>query len=303
MKLPSFPYKRTVVAIAMICISLFVSCEKEVHINLATGPPQVVVEGAVETGLPPYVVLTSTISFFSQIDLTTLENSFLHGAKVTVSDGTNTITLREYSIDTGSNNKFYIYTIDTAALGNIMLGQVGKFYSLSVTYNNATYTALTKIPYPKGVDSMWFDVPTFQSNKVPLNARQLFVNYTDPDTPGNYVRYFTRRNNEPYYPSGIFSDDAVNGLQVKNIGLIAGYNNTTDANGDSLRYFYPGDTVYLKWCEIDKGVYTFWNSLNFAANSTGNPFASPINVQTNMTNGALGIWAGYGSIITRKVVQ
>ena len=291
------------IIIAIICISFFVSCQKEVHINLASGPPQVVVQGAVETGLPPYVILTSTIGFFSNITLATLESSFLHGATITVSDGTNTVPLREYTIDTGNNNKFYIYSVDTANLGNIMIGQVGKFYTLSITYNKVTYTSVTKIPNPKGVDTMWFATPTFQSNKLSDSAMQLFVNYTDPDTPGNYVKYFTRRNSEPYYPSGLYSDQAVNGLHVANIGLYAGYDNTIDANGDSLRYFYPGDTVYLKWCEIDYGVYNFWNTLDFASSSDGNPFASPINIQTNMSNGALGVWAGYGSIITRKVVN
>ena len=130
----------------------------------------------------------------------------------------------------------------------------------------------------------------------------MFVNYTDPDTPDNYVRYFTSRGNQQFYPSGIFTDELVNGKTINNIALYAGYIDSLKASGDSLRYFYPGETVTLKWCEIDKKVYNFWNSYIFAQNAIGNPFSTPINLQTNISNGALGIWAGYGSILYKRVI-
>ena len=288
--------------IALLLITVLISCQKVVHINLGTSPTQLVVQGAVETNVPPYVILTSTIGFFSNVTLATLQNSFIHGANVQVSDGIKTVTLTEYSIDTGNNNKFYIYSVDTSNAANVMVGAVGKFYTLTITYNGNIYTSVTKIPNPKGVDSLWFGTPTFKNSKTPAGAVELFANYTDPDTPGNYVRYFTRRNNEQFYPSGLFDDNLVNGKVVKNIDLYAGYDDSLNVNGDSLRYFYPGDSVTLKWCEIDKGVYDFWNSYIFANNAIGNPFSSPINIQTNMTNGALGVWCGYGSILTTLVV-
>ncbi len=287
--------------VAFLFIVTLVSCQKVVHINLGTSPTQLVVQGAVETNVPPYVILTSTIGFFSNVDLTTLQNSFIHGANIQVSDGSNTITLKEYTIDTGSNNKFYIYTVDTTN-PNYMVGQVGKFYTLTITYNGTIYTSVTKIPNPKGTDTLWFGTPTFKNSKTPDSAMELFANYSDPDTAGNYVRYFTKRNNEDYYPSGIFTDDIVNGKTIKDIDLYAGYDDSLHANGDSLRYFYPGDTVTLKWCEIDKGVYDFWNSYDFASNAIGNPFSSPINLKTNITNGALGVWCGYGTVLKTVVV-
>ena len=285
-----------------LVVFAFSSCEKEVHINLGTSPTQLVVQGAVETGVPPYVAITSTIGFFSTIDLTTLENSFIHDVDIEVSDGSRTIKLREYAIDTGTQNKFYFYSVDTSNFSNIMLGETGKYYSLKITYNGKTYTSITKIPYPKGPDSLWFAEPTFKNSKTPDSAVILYANYSDPDTPGNYVRYFTSVDGAQYFPAGIFSDEVVNGKVVKNIDLYAGYDNSSNANGDSLRYFYPGGTVRLKWCEIDKKVFNFYNSSEYAANSIGNPFASPINLQTNITNGALGVWAGYGSVIKTLIV-
>ena len=288
-----------IILLSVLCILLSItlsSCQKEIHISLASSPPQLVVEGEIETGQPPYLFLTTTISFFSQVNLTTLQNSYVHNATVSVSDGDSTINLREYSIDTAGGNKIYFWTIDTANLNNIMVGKVGKFYKLTIVYNGTTYTSLTKIPAVKGLDSIWFATPTFKDTKTPDSAWEMFANYTDPDTIGNYVRYFTKINSQLFYPSQLFSDEIVNGKKVPDIALPAGYLQTENANGDSLNYFYPGDTVTLKWCEIDKGVYDFWNTYQFANNAVGNPFASPINIQSNISNGALGVWAGYGSV-------
>lgn len=287
--------------VALLAV-LLTSCEKEVKINLESSPPQVAVQGTIETNQPPFVILTSSISFFSRIDLATFEKSFIHDADVTVSDGTKTIKLREYSFDTGGSFKFYVYSLDTANLSNIILGENGKTYTLSITTGGKTYTSTTKIPLPQGVDSMWFDEPLFGGEDMSDSLKQLFVNYADPDTLGDYVRYFTARNSEPFYPSGNFSDEIINGKKVNKIGLAAGYPaNNGEVSLDSLIYFLRGDTVTLRWCAIDRGVYTFWNTLDFAKNAVGNPFSTPINPVSNIKNGAVGVWAGYG-VYTKTVI-
>jgi hypothetical protein len=288
-------------SVAVLFSLLLFSCEKEVHINLGSSPTTPVVQGAIENGLPPYVFLTSTIGFFSTVDLATLEASFLHGAVIKVSDGTKTVTLKEYTLDTGSNgNKLYVYSIDTT---DPMVGVPGTIYNLTITYNGTTYTSSTKIPSLKGIDSMWFDTPLFKRTKTPDSGKQIFVNFTDPDTPGNYTRYFTKRNSQQFFASDQYNDQVVNGQKLTQIPLLGGYVKNRDIkNEDSLRYFFPGDTVTVKWCQIDKGVYDFWNTYAFAQNALGNPFSSPINVQSNITNGALGVWAGYGSVSITKVV-
>ncbi len=277
--------------IVLLMLSL-ASCEKEVSINLASSPPQVVVQGGIETNGPPYVILTSTVGFFSKVDLATLENSFLHDAKIEISDGNRTITLKEYSFDTGTAFKYYVYSIDSS---NLMLGENGKTYELKITYGGKTYTSATKIPTPQGFDTMWFETPLFAGDNTPDSALQLFVNYSDPDTLGDFVRCFTQRGNDAFFPSTNFSDEIVNGKTINNIGLAAGFQNDgSNRNRDSLIYFFPGERVTLKWCAIDKGVYDFWNTLDFAKNAVGNPFSSPINPTSNIKNGAVGVWGGYG---------
>lgn len=272
------------------------SCEKTVNIKLQPSEPTIVVQGAIENGQPPYVILTTTIGTFSKIDLSSIEKFFIHDAIVKVSDGMKTIQLKEYAIDTAANARFYIYTLDTANLANAMIGQLDRQYQLEITINDKKYQAVTKIPYPKGVDTLWFGEPTFKRPKTPSNALELFANYTDPDTLGNFVRYFTKRNDAPFYAGGLFTDELVNGKFIANIDLFAGYDDSASVNLAEAFYFYPGDSVQLKWAEIDKGVYDFWNTYLFSMQAGSNPFSSPINLKTNISNGALGVWAGYGCI-------
>jgi hypothetical protein len=296
-------YKLTYAVVA--CLLLLVSCEKEVNIKLDDGKSRIVVEGAIETGLPPYVFLTKSIGYFAKIDLTTLQNSFIHNAIVKVSDGVKTITLREYSADTGSNgNKFYFYSIDTAlAPSEWILGEVEKNYTLTIESDGQTYTAVTKIPNPTILDSVRTTHPSIIPDKNP-DARQIKVYFKDPDTLGNYVRYFTKRNSEPYYPglNSVYPDELINGTQFETT-LAAGENRNGTLSFDSLGFFHPGDTVTLKWCAIDKGVYDFYSTFEFAIGTIGSPFASPIKVKTNVNNNALGVWAGYGSTYTTLIIE
>ena len=291
------------VVFAIICLSGFTSCEKTVNISLSTGAPSVVVEGGIETGQPPIVILTSSIGYFATVDLSTVQNSFIHGAIVTVSDGTKTVTLKEYALDTAKNNKYSIYTLDTANLQNIMLGEVEKYYTLSITYQGKTYTSITKIPNPQRLDSVWIGKAYNADDKTPPTFRSMYYNYTDPDTLGNYVRYFTSKNNEPFYAGRIvFTDNVVNGVSIKGNTLSPGTDGSKTET-DSSRYYWVGDTVKLKWCNIDKETYKFWNTFNFSQNAVGNPFSSPINAQGNISNGALGVWAGYGSTNYTLIVR
>jgi hypothetical protein len=295
----------TGIAVVVLIIATLLSCEKEVKIDLESGDPTVVVEGAIETGVPPYVILTKSIGYFSKIDLETIQNSFVHGAEVTVSDGIKTVNLVEYSIDTGLNgNKFSIYTIDTTQSPSAwFVGEVNKTYKLTISYEGKIYEASTKIPAPTTLDSVITAPPPFisEGNK---EAKLIKIFFKDPDSLGNYIRYYTKRNSEPFYPglNSVYSDELINGTNFET-SLAAGEDRSKEQNFDSSGYFYVGDTVILKWCAIDKGSYEFWNTYEFALGTLGSPFASPTRVKTNISNKALGIWAGYGTAYYRHIIK
>ncbi len=103
----------------------------------------------------------------------------------------------------------------------------------------------------------------------------------------------------------LYTDEFTNGSLQSKYPLTLGTdpNAGRDAGNDSTGYVFKGDTLTLKWCSIDKKVYDFWKSFVYASNVAGNPFSTPINLKTNISNGALGVWAGYGTVYSTLVVQ
>src|SRR5688500_16446157 len=82
-------------------ITLFVlfisgsSCRKDVVLELPEYQQKVVVEGSIETGGAAIVFVSYSVPYFGEFDYTTPEKAFIKGAKVTVSDGVKTETLKE----------------------------------------------------------------------------------------------------------------------------------------------------------------------------------------------------------------
>lgn len=294
---------------------LLAGCEKKVDIKLNDEDPKIVVEGSIsnDPDFPyPYIILTRSIGFLGKIDLNTLENAFVHDADVHVYDIYNnqivdSVRLIEINLDTGNNgNKFSFYTIDTADFNAFnFVGQFDHTYKLTILTNGKIFTSYTKVPYPKGLDTVWAtELNSPAKEQTPL-GRQLFYRYTDPDTLGNNVRYFTRRNNEGYLtPFGsVYDDLIINGSVISTsmpLGIDRGVSNI---GFDSLGLAYAGDTVIIKWAAIDRDVYNFYSTYEYSLGSSGNPFSAPINVRTNIKGGALGVWAGYGATFDTVYVK
>lgn len=297
-------FKFTGVAVVLFIATLLVSCEKDVDIKLQDGQARLVVEGSIETGQPPFILLTKSIGYFAKIDLNTLQNSFVHGAEVTLSNGNRTVKLKEYSFDTSSfGTKFSFYSIDTSSFDNFMIGEVEKFYTLTIKFEGQTYTSTTKIPNPTRLDSVISSTPPFTPENNP-DVRFIKVFFREPDTAGNFVRYFTSRNGQRFYPglNSVYTDEFINGTYFET-PLSAGEDRNSTVGRDSLGFFYPGDTVVLKWAAIDKKVYEFYNTFEYAIGTLGSPFATPISVKSNISNGALGVWAGYGTYLDTVVIK
>ena len=73
--------------ILMVFISsLLFSCEKEIDVDLPRPEEKLVVEGVVETGAFPYVVLSKTSPYFDPTDVESVANSYVSEATITLSD-------------------------------------------------------------------------------------------------------------------------------------------------------------------------------------------------------------------------
>ena len=286
-----YTMKKVLVAItlcAQIC-----SCEKNINFNLKSAPDVLVVDANIENGLAPQVVLTKSFNFFSSIDPSLLANSFVHDAVVTMSNGTITQQLKEYAYAVGGGINVYVYTVDSSNLQDAFFGTFNTSYSLNILYNGINYAAVTTIPLlAKRIDSLsWKPAPFApDSNDVVLSVKS-----TDPPGLGNYVRYFTRKNRQPFLPgeNSVFNDQVIDGTTYQ-LQIDPGIDRNKHVPFDS-NYFKRGDTVTIKLCNIDKATYTFWSTWEFAYQSIGNPFAQPNKVIGNISNGALGDFYGYAA--------
>ncbi len=293
-------------------IFIFNSCTTDITIDIPTPEPKLVVEGSIEQGLPPIISLTSTVPFYGDVNFNELTNFYVHGADVTVSDGISTVTLTEFcladlpdeiiplvaaflGVDLDTTGVYPIniclYTVPDIFTGfPAFVGEIGKTYSLNIVYDDITVTSSTQLLAPVPPDSIFY-----RPNEDPLNDTlvRLYVSLTEPGTPGNFYRYFTKQNTQAFYAgfSSVFDDNLING-QHFDFTVDRGYNPTEDFSNGGYGYFHTGDTVVLKWCSIDYPTFNFWRTLEFDSGSDG-PFSSATIAQTNI-NGGLGIWCGYG---------
>jgi len=270
-------------------------CEKDINIRLNDVAPKLVVEATIENDQPPLVILSRSLSYFSTITPQQLAASFVHGARVDVSDGTRTHRLREYTIPVGNGYSVSYYTLDSSSLSTAIIGALRTRYSLRIETDSMVYTAATSIPgITKRIDTMWWrpGIPDSSEGRV-----QVMVKATDPPGFGDYVRYWTRRNRERFLPgsNSVFDDLVIDGTTY-DLPIDPGVDRTSDRPESwNERTFRRGDTVTLKLANIDRATFEFWRTMEYTYQSVGNPFSSPTRVLGNISNGALGYFGGYAA--------
>lgn len=278
---------------SLLLIVLLTGCEKNISFDLKETENVLVVDARIENGQPPIVMLTTSLNYFSSINTALLDNLYVNNANITISNGTKTHRLKEYTISSDWGFNTYVYSIDSSVLVTAFLGELNTSYTMKIDVDGKIYNAVTSIPgLDKKPDSLWWKTAPFQEDTTKV---VLMVKATDPPGLGNYVRYFTKKNSEPFWPgeNSVFDDQFVDGTTYE-LQVDPGVDRSKNISADS-NYFKRGDTVTLKLSNIDKPTYKFWNTWEFAYQSIGNPFAQPNKVLGNIDNGALGAFYGYGA--------
>jgi hypothetical protein len=277
-----------------VCVT-FLGCEKVINIAPANVEDKLVVDATIENNMVPFVTLSTSLKYFSTLSLTQLQNSFVNNAVVTISNGTRIITLKEYGIPI-TGGLVYVYAPNLNA-DTSFKGELGKTYTLNITTaNGKTYNATTSIPQiRKRIDSLrWRPAPAIVDSP---NRAVVLGRFFEPTPLGDYIRFATKVNREPFYygRASVVDDFFVDGQSYE--FQIDKNNDILNPNNDAYKEFYKrGDTVTLKVSNIDKPSFDFWSTLEFSISNVGNPFGSPITVQTNIKgNPALGVFTGYAT--------
>jgi len=299
----------------ILILFILIGCEEEITLDLPQSERKLVVEGYIEPGMPPYVLLTQSIPYFSNIT-EEMKKYFVHDAIITVSDGSKTVELIEIDLSNLPDSlaqmilNAFQFSVDSVDLSDVnfsfyttiqMFGETGKEYSLEIKKDEHHLTAVTKIPNPVVPDSIWFE-PSPYPEKDTLKLLKFKI--TDPAGEPNFYRFFSNRNDEPFYPNPFFSvsDDVFFDGQEIAWTIMRGQSSDEEWDPETFGYFTIGDTVTMKLCTIDKGHYDFWSTIETAQYS-GGPFASPVEIKTNINGGGLGIWGGYGAAYIEIVVE
>lgn len=274
----------------LVLVAFLSSCEKNIDFNLKVQEPLLVVDGRIETGEYPLIFLSKSLGYFETFSQQAILSSLVNDAEVFITVGGVEQKMKLYNQVIGPGISIPYYSSDTMLL-NPVRGIAGRTYTLRIVQAGKTYSSTTNIPnFNASLDSAWV---VRRPNDPDTLSRNLFLRITDPAGKGNYVRYFTRVNSGQYLPgeNSVFDDQIIDGTTF-DVQLSPGIDRNNPVASDS-NYFRKGDSISLKFCDIDKATYTFWNTWEFSYQSIGNPFAQPGKVLGNISNGALGSFCGY----------
>jgi hypothetical protein len=285
--------KKSFYILVLALVALFFSCTKNVDVKLPEYKQYLVVEGKIEPGEHPVVLLSWTIPYFGSNNVTNLSDFAVKGAFATVTDGITTDTLRELFAPAG----YYYQALN-------MNGAVGRTYYLTIVVEGKTYTSQTTILDPVPLDSLW--------NKHEGNDSLGYVwaRLSEPAGLGDAYRWFAKRigKDADFLPpfGSSFDDKFVDGKQFDfayDRGQVSNSTAEDDNNAES-GYFKRGDVVVVKFCHIGTKEYRFFRSRDASLLSNGNPFAAPSNVESNVNGeNVIGLWCGYSPFIDTVTVQ
>jgi hypothetical protein len=272
----------------LLFLLLLCSCEET---NLPPQQSTIVVEGWIENGFPPVVILTKPIVITNEFQsYDDLYDYVVRWAKVSVVCENDTVVLTgKYSSDYIPN---YIYTTGK------MIGEVGKTYKLIVEYDTHRATAETTILPPPQIANC--EVSPVQGSD---RFYQIELMLKDLAPSRNYYQCFYKlgRDSKQYFSTylGTFNDNVLDYEQP--IKIFKGRNFLTDGK-DFSTYFVANEYVSVKVAHIDEEAYNFWDAYSQNVELSYNMFLyNATSIPTNITGG-YGYWCGMGSSRVYSVI-
>ena len=239
-------------------VLLLSSCEKVINLNLDQTTPKIVIEGIFTNLNVSHLVSISYTKNFEADN----KKVPVYGALVLLKEENGpTISFTEQ----GKSGNYY---------STKFKGVAGKKYTMTITVNGKTYTAISKMPFPVPLKSLNQTELTFFGESKKL----VQANYNDPIGIENF--YYNKlyvndvKRGSLYIESDRFND----GKEVKNTIFISDPDLKT------------GDKVKVQLLTIDENVYKYLFSIS-QISGNGGPPTTPANPTSNFTNGALGYFS------------
>ena len=311
----------------LILSCILISCQEEITLDLPQAEDKLVVEGSIEPGYPPYVLLTRNQGYFDPINQNTYTNLFVNdidSVKVWYYNDNGEKEIRILEQIQGLDSLPPIYTdwsYDWSGNYPYEFSQEGKTYYLEIKWNNEIITSETTIPIPTPLDCLWVEQSETADKDFKCDIRAV---YSDDGNIQNNILIKSKRlehwkrdsisgkiKNEKD-PQLILIDAGpdvlINGESFETYfprpkeagGFPSGSYNADhyrifDNNSIQDSVFLNHDIVLIKFCQIDEPALRFWRGVVRQFTAGGNPFSEPMNLPSNI-NGGLGGFTGYGAV-------
>ncbi|MET0300419.1 MAG: DUF4249 domain-containing protein, partial [Flavitalea sp.] len=269
----------------------FVSCKKDITINLKQNEPMLVVEAYINNLMPEYnyVMLSKSLDYYAP----DFEQIAVSNATVAVTEGqagpdgriswnkSSKVSLEETQdarLPEGYRHGVYVdqKTVTTLSMNPIgLVGEPGKYYLLEISLEGKNYSAVTQLPGIVPIDSLTTGLRFKDEENGGVEKVHITCHYKDPDTTGNRQLYNWRQNkNRDIFGWGAMSGNRrMNGIDDLTNGS---YMQVTQPFG-----FVGGEIVDYYLISCTRPVYAFWDSFNKARNNDG-PFSTPVELISNI---------------------
>ena len=268
-------------AIATILILLLSGCIKAVD-SEDKFRYNLVVDGRIEQGRGATVMLSQSMPYREEYDEEAFREVVIKWAKVTIIHNNREEVLvgrRVEDYPTG-----YIYS------GSDILGEVGESYTLRVEYSKRVWEATTTIVEP--IELHDIEIIAIDEDNYTIEATLPATHHPcSIDCAIGDSQYYAPTLLGSYAPS----------MTPRRITINRPMENFIREDIDI--HFHHGEVVRLRVNTLTEFAYDYWRKWedNFL-NSVNPIFPSTSNLPTNISNGGLGIWAGYGTSYHRVTV-
>ncbi len=256
-------------ALFMTGVLILTSCEKVIDVDLNDSSPQIVIEGNITDQTGPYTVKLSRSVNFDEL------NDFppISVATVQISD------------DAGNSEILPETSPGTYTTVSIQ-GTPGRTYTLDVTIDEQTYTAVSTMPLPVAIDTL-----TIEEQSIGFGDKTSYVEarYIDPEGIDNYYRFVQLINNVKQKEIIIDKDWLQDGNTIRT---------SIEPDEEDDIKLKQGDEVIVFMQNIDEGVYEYYRTLD---ESGGEFSASPTNPSSNFSGGVLGYFSAY-AVTSKSIV-
>lgn len=281
MKKTGLPKFRSTALTALLGLTLLLlgSCGDDMP---ERGTPQLVVDGWIDDGGFPVVLLTTSLPVTTQGENIEEAWRFVVGtASVTVSDGE-----REVALTARVDRRYYppfVYTTGE------LRGQAGRSYRLHVEWEGGEAEATTTLPATMPPANMEIKKCAESDTLYELTA-----SFHNPPGEHRYYKAFTRPADERSYYRSAFMG-TYDGSLLSEDARIAIFRGHDVSLRNFTPYFVSGERILVKLCAIDRPAFDFWKSYEDMVSLSRNPlFPVTVNLRGNV-RGALGYWCGYGA--------